>query len=192
MRRGYSPSLVHLATARCFEGALSDEELEALTEGLSGSQDLTNGFRDCLIVGYGGQMAASYAWLEQTLEVDSLWYGWWGPWWTGFLFWFAVGHGGVVRVNEPSVAKDIFGTLSSRSTVELYSFGRQYREAVEDHVQRKTWQSEIGIIVGDDPSYFCLGVEDDSLLVSSGKFAWCTFGAECPLGLHSVVTGETQ
>jgi hypothetical protein len=104
----HSPSFIHSARARSFEGELSAGELEFITGGLSRSQDLVNDSRACVIVGYGGQTTAMYRGLARTAGIDVLWHANWGPWWTTPLLWIAASRGGLIRVNNPTVVSDVF------------------------------------------------------------------------------------
>lgn len=119
--------------------------------------------------------------------IDVLWQGAVVPWWLIPITVVVAAQGGLVRVIDVSQAAPVVSRLAHLAMVELYSFHAELLPAVVQHVREAGWRARVGNVVGNDASYFALGIDGDSHHSDTGLFAWASHGAECPAELKAVL-----
>jgi len=100
-------------------------------------------------------------------------------------------YGGVIRIHNPAVLPDVFGTLSQLAMVELVTFQSSVLNEARAHVLRHKRATQIAQAVCKDDSYFCFGVDGD-VIGSPNVKAWCSYGKNCPQGLLGVIAEKVE
>ncbi len=72
----------------------------------------------------------------------------------------------------------VMGSLSRLAMVEAYLVRETMLADLVAHVRKRRWRSSPGEVAGEDPAYFCLGVDGDNLSVPGGYLAWASHGPE--------------
>jgi hypothetical protein len=178
---------LHSATSALLEGPITRAELASLLRHVSACGNLLNEQRACVLFGRGSQTRREYRELGQIAGLRILWQGDFVPWWLLPLAIIAASHGGLVQVTDRAQATQAMLRLADLAMVELHCFRADLLDAVVQHVRQKRWRADVGHLVGNDPSYFTLGVDGDSHESATGAFAWLSYGVECPDDLRSSV-----
>jgi hypothetical protein len=178
-------AFLHPATSCYRDGPITSSELASIIEQVSACDTVANDKRVCLVFGRGSQTRGVYRELERTHGLEVLWQGPVMPWWLLPLALVAAAHGGLIRVTERTQAPQVMLRLAHLAAVELYSFRAELFPSVAQHVGQTRWRANIGHLVGNDPTYFTVGVDGDSHDAPTGIFAWVAYGAECPQDLKS-------
>ena len=181
---------LHGATSSYHEGPVSPAELASLMKRVSDCGNLVNEKRACVVFGRGSQTRQEYREIGQIRGLSILWQGAFTPWWLLPLAIVAAAHGGLVLVMDGSQAAPLMLRLSNLAMVELYSFRADLLDAVVEQVRQERWRADVGPVVGNDPSYFTVGIDGDSHESVTGVLAWVSYGADCPADLKSLVSAS--
>lgn len=185
--RNANHALLYGATSSYRDGPITPAELASIMQHISACGNLANEKRARVVFGRGGQTRQSYRELGQTQGLSILWQGAFLQWRLRPLVIVAAAHGGLVRVTDSAQAARAMLGLADLAMVELYSFRADLVEAVVHHVRQDRWRASVGRLVGNDPTYFAIGVDGDSRDSATGAFSWVSFGSECPEELKSSV-----
>ena len=169
-------------TARYYEGESGTELVEQSVVDLARKPAFLGGDRCCVVYGYGSVARRVYKRLER--EVPGILVLYDAPCVPLVLLPLALvarAHSGLIRIVNPGAAAVVFSSLTNLAMAELYSFRVSLLPSVLEHVRRKRWRANPGRVIGDDPTYFCLGTDGDNPDSKTGSYTWCSHGSECPM-----------
>ena len=186
--RGNGHVHVSTRTAEYFNGEIDSNGLRELVTQIGGAPGLLGSGRVCVIYGYGSCSKSLYRYLQTLDGIDLIWHADFGPWWMKPLLFVVASHGGLMQVTGRDDLAAAYGPLSHLAMVELYSFRESLLPSVTDYVRHAGWRSFIGeLIRAEDDSYFCLGVDGDSMNTELDYSGWASFGEDCPNDLKAII-----
>ncbi len=168
-------------TSRYFEGEPDRDQLTAIFEGIASSEQVLGDGRICLVLGLGNQTRKAYWYLKELPGIKLHWDGPCLPILAYPISLIAASHMGLIQIQDIRQLVEAMSILSNHAMCELYSCSANLLPKIRDHVRRRKWRSQMGPIIGSDPSYYFFGVDGD-YQGDTGAIAWCSFGPNCPIG----------
>jgi hypothetical protein len=126
-----------------FEEEIEYHLVDTILDKLTGYALTTD--QEILIHGEGSQTRYFYRQLQTDKDVEVLWTGWSGPWWT-FPLSFIPGQAGLVKVKNKNRLKELFLLIGEMSYCSLYMVDQITAIKINEVVKKNTNESIEGII----------------------------------------------
>jgi hypothetical protein len=175
-------------TRAYYEGAITDDEFRSIVSRLAACEELLGPERVCVLFGYGSKSRRAYAKLRESAGTYVLWEGPLMPLWAYPLSYLVCAQGGLVVVKDGAAMENALVRLARLAMVEMYSFSSPLLPEVLRHVKARRWKSQVGKVIGTDPSYYCFGLDGDWATYP----AWFSYGPACPQRLKMVIPGGQE
>lgn len=181
-RHGLSASL---NTKTEFARDVSDEILDAVLNKVTCA--LSEGSaRCCYVLGLGAHPRSTYTNLLKLVGLEVIFFRSVLPKYLRFLSPIVASHQGLLKINDPSVLRDVFLKLIDHSMAGIYCFEAALERDFLQATQNAFDQTKYDFGVKNDRAYLIYMVDADSNESSTGMIEIISCGVETPLNLVPV------